>query len=106
MGSTCLLPFLVGAFAFDGLLTLVGFFIDLILGFTPVFFAIFSQICMSHQLRGTGAEKLFREGVSGAKADRSELALALRAVGEATCLSRGSTSWRARRAIFSIRSTR
>jgi hypothetical protein len=26
-----------GAFAFDGLLTLVGFFIDLILGFTPVF---------------------------------------------------------------------
>jgi hypothetical protein len=37
MGSTWPLPFLVGALAFDGLLTLVGFFIDLILGFTPVF---------------------------------------------------------------------
>jgi len=77
MGLTCLLPFLVGAFAFDGLLILVGFFIDLILGFTPVFFAIFSQICVSHQLRDTGGELVFQEEASGAKTDWRELGRAL-----------------------------
>ena len=103
MGLTCLLPFLVGAFAFDGLLTLVGFFIDLILGFTPVFFAILSQICMSHQLRDTGAEKLFREGVSGVNPDRAESA-SITSLGKAYPCARRDQRGAAR--AFSTRSTR
>ena len=50
MGSTCLLPFGAGAFAFDGFLALFAFFINSILKFAARRFFIFSQIRMSRQM--------------------------------------------------------
>jgi len=49
MGSTCLLPFGAGAFAFDGFLALFAFLIDSIPRFAARRFSILSQLRMSRK---------------------------------------------------------